>query len=199
MLDLYAGCWDRQDAGQTRLRDLRRREDEHPGPHPLPPNPRTRLNPDHARRARVRAWRRPRLPRRLGRAPRQRLRALRTDHRHRTIRPPRRTGHDHRALRLGSPRVLGRRQRLQPPRPTRRRPHCSNAGRTPASSNSRSTPPGSTRSRSTSPSCNARSSPPTTSLTSPRSKTGCSPSSDATNRPPTPFEWRFTRGDLAKS
>ena len=68
-------------------------------------------------RARVRADERPHLPRRLGRAPRRRDRALRTQGRDRAHRSPRPPGDDQGALRLGEARVLGPRQRLRPPRP----------------------------------------------------------------------------------
>src|SRR5262249_44437441 len=84
-------------------------------PPPRPPPPPC----PHPRRTRVPPRRRPGLSRGLGRPPRQGLRLLRAHHRHRTLRPPGGAGHGHRALRLGSPRVLGRRQRQQPPRPTR--------------------------------------------------------------------------------
>lgn len=52
--------------------------------------------------------RHPRLPRRLRRPPRESDRPMRADHRDRTVHRTRRAGHDHRALRLGPPGVLGR-------------------------------------------------------------------------------------------
>ena len=71
-------------------------------PH-LPPAPRRPMRVEHEYAPR----RRPGLPGRLGRAPRQGVRPLRTHHRHRPVRPARRPGHDPRALRLGPPGVTG--------------------------------------------------------------------------------------------
>ena len=62
------------------------------------------------------------LPGRLGRAPRQGVRPLRSRHRHRPIQRSRRPGHDQSARRLCAPSVLGGRQRLLPPRPAQHRP-----------------------------------------------------------------------------
>src|SRR5882724_8500572 len=55
-------------------------------------------------------------------APRQGVRPLRADHRHRHLRPAGRPGHDHPALRHRASSVLGGRQRLLPPRTGQHRP-----------------------------------------------------------------------------
>ena len=52
----------------------------------------------------------------------QGVRPLRGHHRHRTVQPPRRPGHDRSTLRIRRSGVLDRRQRLLPPRPSRDRP-----------------------------------------------------------------------------
>lgn len=90
----------RETFGAQRLRDFRRREDLHPGPLPLPPHPGPRRGAGDAGQSRLRPWRRGRLPGRLRRAPWPGVRPLRGHHRHRTVQPPRRAGHDLRALRL---------------------------------------------------------------------------------------------------
>src|ERR1700681_2894629 len=105
-----------------RVRDLRRREDLHPGPHSQTCHHATGTAAVDACGARICPRRRAGLPGRLGRAPRHGVRPLRGDHRHRAVRPPRRPGDDLPALRLGPPGVLGGRQRLLPPRPGLHRP-----------------------------------------------------------------------------
>ena len=112
----------RHAAAARRVRDLRRREDLHPGPHPQARHHTTGTEPADARRGRILPRRRPGLPGRLGRAPRQGVRPLRADHRHRPLRPAGRPGHDHRALRHRASSVLGGRQRLLPPRTGQHRP-----------------------------------------------------------------------------
>ena len=62
--------------------------------------------------------------------------------RHRAVHDPGRAGHDPRAVRLGEAGVLGRRQRLLPPRPGRDRPARASGSRTRSWSTPRSTPPG---------------------------------------------------------
>src|SRR4029079_18253029 len=118
----------RHTAAAGRVRDLRRREDLHPGTPPQTRHHTTGAAPGDACRARIRPRRRARLPGRLGRTPRQGVRPLRTPPRHRAVRPARRAGDDLPALRLGPPGVLGGRQRLLPPRPGLHRP----ARKTPA-------------------------------------------------------------------
>src|SRR6478752_3858765 len=78
--------------------------------------------PAGARRGGVLPRRLPGLPSRLGCAPRQGVRPLRADHRHRPLRPAGQPGHDHRALRHRASSVLGGRQRLLPPRTGQHRP-----------------------------------------------------------------------------
>ena len=77
----------RKPLGRRRLCDLRRREDLHPGPLPLPPHAAAResramrVNHDYNRA------RRGGLPGRLRRAPRAGVRPLRGHHRHRAVSP----------------------------------------------------------------------------------------------------------------
>ena len=78
VLDLYEGVWEGPAAGAERLRHLRRREDQHPGPPPHAPHLPPRTRPPDARRARVRAQRRLGLSGRVGRAPGPSLRPLRS-------------------------------------------------------------------------------------------------------------------------
>ena len=63
--------------------------------------------PPGAGRVRVPARRHAGLPGRLGRPPRPHLRPLRAQDRDRAVRPPRRAGHEHRALRVGQARSSG--------------------------------------------------------------------------------------------
>ena len=72
VLDLYDRIWDGKPLGAQRLRDLRRREDLHPGPLPLPPHPAAGQGPDDAGQPRLPPPRRGGLPGRLRRAPRRR-------------------------------------------------------------------------------------------------------------------------------
>jgi hypothetical protein len=78
-----------------RVRHLCRREDLHPGPRPQARHHTPGTAPAGARRGGVLPRRRARLPGRLGCAPRQGVRPLRSHHRHRPLRPSRRPGHDH--------------------------------------------------------------------------------------------------------
>jgi hypothetical protein len=87
--------------------------------------------------------------------------------RHRPGRAPRRPDHASRALLLGPPRLLDRRQRLLPSRPARPSIDSRPNGPTSSSSTPRFTHAGSTRSKPTSPSSSARSSRPMT-YTSPQ-------------------------------
>ncbi len=103
-------------ARQTRLRHLRRREDLDPSAYPQTPHHPACGEANHACRARAHPRRRAGLAGRLGRPPRQGARTLRGDYRHRTVRSARGPGHGRRALRVGSPGVLDRGQRLVPPR-----------------------------------------------------------------------------------
>ena len=116
VLDLYQRIWDGKPLGRERLRDLRRREDLHPGPLPLPPHPAAGQGPDDAGQPRLPPPRRGGLPRRLRRAPREGLRPLRGHHRDRPVQPPGRAGHDPGALQISGPGVLDRGQRLLTPR-----------------------------------------------------------------------------------
>jgi hypothetical protein len=86
---------------------VRRREDQHPGPLPLPPHPASWQGPHDAGQPRLRLPRGACLPGRLRHGPRPRVRPLRPLHRHQAIHGPGHPGHDLRALRLRHPRVLG--------------------------------------------------------------------------------------------
>ena len=94
VLDLYDRIWDGKPLGAERVRDLRRREDLHPGPLPLPPHPAAGQGPRDAGQPRLPPPRRGGLPGRLRRAPRQGLRPLRGHHRHRPVRATGRPGDD---------------------------------------------------------------------------------------------------------
>lgn len=112
VLDLYDRRWEgrrlRPDEyvisadEKSQLQALRRRHDD------LPPAP------ERTRRVEFEYTRG--LPRRVGRPPRHGDRPLRPDHRDRPVQRAGRTGHDPGALRLGTARVLGGRQRLLPRR-----------------------------------------------------------------------------------
>ena len=84
----------RRAARRRRVRDLRRREDLHPGPLPLPPHPAPGQGPHDAGRARVRARRRAGLPGRLRRPPRPGDRPLRSPPPGSSRSPAGRPGHD---------------------------------------------------------------------------------------------------------
>ena len=105
---------------RRRLRHQRRRETRRAGPPSHPRQPPRRPRPSDAGRARVHPRRHPGLPGRLRRAPRPSVRPMRTHHRDRPVHQPRGPGHDDRTVRLGSPRVLGRGQRILTPRRDRR-------------------------------------------------------------------------------
>ena len=115
VLDLYARIFDGEPLGPDDyvLAPMRRPD---PGPLPLPPHPATRAGPADAGGARVRpgrgTW--PTWPPRTCTAPRCSAAASRPPASPRS--PARRPGHDHRALRQRAAGVLGRRQRLLPPR-----------------------------------------------------------------------------------
>src|SRR6185503_13137975 len=112
----------RQAAAARRVRHLRRREDLHRGPHPQTRHHTPGTEPAGARRGGVLPRRLPGLPGRLGRAPRQGVRPLRSHHRHRPVQPADRPSRDHRALRVRASGVLGGRQRLLPSRSGQHRP-----------------------------------------------------------------------------
>ena len=84
-----------------------------------------------------------------------------------------------------------------PPRPALASSASRAAGRTSSSSTCRSTPAGSTRSRSTSRSSSASCSTPTTSPTPPPSPRALNAFEHHYNEIAEPFEWNFTRDDLA--
>ena len=117
VLDLYARTWDGKPLGPQRLRDLRGREDLHPGPLPLPPHPapgraRTmRVNHDYHRGGAVAYLAAYDVHRG------EDARPLRGHHRDRTVHRPGRAGDDPRALRIRRAGVLDRGQRLLAPRP----------------------------------------------------------------------------------
>ena len=77
----------RETIAGRRVRHLRRREDLHPGPLPLPPHPAARRGPHDAGQPRIRPRRRGGLPGRLRRAPRHGVRPLRAHHRDRPVLP----------------------------------------------------------------------------------------------------------------
>jgi hypothetical protein len=112
----------RQAAAARRVRHLRRREDLHPSPHPQTRHHIPGTEPAGARRGGVLPRRLPGLPGRLGRAPRQGIRPLRSHHWHRPVQPADRPSHDLRALRVRASGVLGGRQRLLPSRSGQHRP-----------------------------------------------------------------------------
>ena len=99
VLDLYAHTWNAKPLG---TKDFVLSADEKTSiqARPPPSNPGSDVATDHPSRARIRPRWATGLPRRLGRAPRQGVRPLRADHRHRTVRASGRTGHDHRTLRV---------------------------------------------------------------------------------------------------
>ena len=101
MLDLYARRFEGRRLQPGRVRDLRRREVPAAGACRRHATLAGRSGPRCAGRVRVPAQRHARLPGRLGCPPRQDLRPLRGQDRHRAVRPARRPRHDHRALRLG--------------------------------------------------------------------------------------------------
>ena len=117
-------------AGPGRLRDLRRREDHHPGPVPLPPHPAPGQSPRDAGRARLRprAARWPTWP--PGTSAAAGHRPVRGHHRDRAVRPAGGAGDDHRAVRQRGPGLLDHRQRLLPPRRRLHRADGSAPGRT---------------------------------------------------------------------
>ena len=122
VLDLYDRDLGRETAGRQRVRDLRRREDLHPGPLPLPSHPAAGQVPHDAGQPRLRPRRRGRLPGRLRRAPRHRCSAAASRPPASNRSPTGQPGHDHRTLRIRRSGVLDRRQRILPPRPSRDRP-----------------------------------------------------------------------------
>jgi hypothetical protein len=108
-----------QAATPGRVRDLSRREDPAAGPSAQAPRAAAGAWAADASRTRVRAPRHARLPRRArhrppreGKPQAQAVRTLRAQGRHRGLRPARRAGHDHRALRLRPQGLLDRRQPL---------------------------------------------------------------------------------------
>ena len=101
VLDLYARQWESKPLGKRdyvisadEKTSIQARIRRHPTLAPA-------AGRHRPRRARVRPGRRPRLPRRLGRAPGQGVRTLRAHDGHRAVRPAGRAGDDDRALRLG--------------------------------------------------------------------------------------------------
>ena len=155
VLDLYVRRFEGRRLHPDEYVICRRREVLAAGARAPPRNGAGRAWPAGAGRVRIPARRHAGLPGRLGRPPRPPLRALRGQDRDRAVRPPRRAGHEHRALRVGQDGLLGRRHgsshagqrsidRLENAYPNARLIHLPIHAR------------GLTRSRSTSRSCSAR-------------------------------------------
>ena len=122
----------RKPVGQQRFRHLRGRKALDPSPRSLPPNDSRPIGPGNAREPRLPSRWRARIPGRLRRPQRPRVRSLRAEHGNRHVHRARRSGDGMRTVRISGPGVLDRRQRILAPRTTCDKPTDRTDTRTPS-------------------------------------------------------------------